>query len=205
MTPQDYEERLNALTIAVQHAGRTISRIVWGLILTVVVGGVVAVWLLSNKTDEATQRAKASQTAIVKTDKTARKAAATASKTKTTADRADKRSKGTVRYLQGKQGSPGIRGFNGKPGARGPVGRRGRAGPPGLPGKDAPPVTAAQIRDVLGPILIAACERGLCGKDGREGPQGPQGAQGPPAPPTPAPPCGALDPALGYACVPPAP
>ena len=124
------------------------------------------------------------------------------------ASEAQDRSKATVRYLQGRRGSPGLTGPPGSPGIgeRGATGRRGRPGqsirgrpgeagtpgksiegPPGSdgkPGADAPPVTSEALSDAV----AAYCEnhndcRGPAGADGSNGRDGVDGAQGPPGPP----------------------
>lgn len=121
-----------------------------------------------------------------------------------------------------------VNGKNGLRGAKGPVGQRGPQGPAGPAGKDAEPLTAEQIRTALTILCGGSC-KGADGHDGRDGkdaaqvtqeqvnaavavvcsmmgclgPVGPPGPQGPPGAPATIPPCATLDPALGYACVPP--
>lgn len=119
------------------------------------------------------------------------------------------------------------------PGERGPAGVPGQSGAPGQPGKDAatPPCATTPPNFCVGPAGNAGPQgvQGIQGVQGRAGDPGPQGApgavgsqgdtgatgpqgqtgaQGPagsPGTPGPTARCADLDPALGFACVPPTP
>jgi hypothetical protein len=122
-----------------------------------------------------------------------------------------------------------LKAIKGDVGGRGPRGRPGRSirGPQGPPGKDAPPITVEELAAALRVVCEGSC-KGADGKDGQNGKdapapsletvtaalavvcamdacQGPMGPAGPQGEPGPIVPCASLDPALGYACVPPLP
>jgi Collagen triple helix repeat (20 copies) len=114
------------------------------------------------------------------------------------ADDANAKAVGTIRYLQGKQGLPGIEGERGAPGAPGIAGRpgttgkRGTSGPQGsrgITGPGGPPGTTG----VQGPKGDAGA-KGDSGDPGSKGdngtgvlgPVGPIGPAGPDGPPGPA-------------------
>lgn len=85
-------------------------------------------------------------------------------------------------FCVGQPGGSGVQGVQGVQGSQGRAGEPGPQGAPGAPGATGP--------------------RGDTGPAGPAGPQGPPGPAGPPSPTTR---CQDLDPALGFACVPPTP
>lgn len=114
--------------------------------------------------------------ALFPADQKSSNAQSTADQARRKAQTADDRSIGNTRYLQGKQGAPGLAGEPGAPGvpggegARGPRGIRGLPGPAGMRG----PAGADGSNGLLG----GQGEPGPAGEDGKAGPAGPQGPKG---------------------------
>ena len=172
------------------------------VILLGVVAALVVVLLVTSahKGDQAVDAVKTVQEKVstVQQDAadartTATDAATTNAATKTTAERADRRSKGTVRFLQGRQGSPGINGVDGRLTEvltdRLPAALElacggscdGRPGADGKDGRDAPAVTQEMVDLAMAHYCDA--HNGCQGPPGAASTvPGPQGVQGDPGP-----------------------
>lgn len=123
------------------------TKLAIGAVATALVSVLVTLVVVSGQSDTAQEKATSADQGAEQADKKA--------------EEAQDRSKATVRYLQGKRGSPGL---SGKPGA---------AGKPGAPGKAGRAPTPAEV----GKAVRAYCDVNSC-----QGPSGPTGGQGADAP-----------------------